>query len=84
MIADSIEKITSETFIGFIQLVSAEIICTVKLIGSYGFDSCSAFDTVTIGESVETIGDKILESMFFTIPNSVTSIGEYVFLGVLH
>ena len=57
---DGIDDIPISAFNGWPSLISAEISVTVTSIGGYAFNSCSALETVTIGEGVETIGNSAL------------------------
>ncbi len=82
VIPEGISSIGTGIFAG-LELFSSVIISnTVTDIESDAFYDC-ALESVTIGESVESIGDyafaycNLLESV--TIPNSVTSIGKYAF-----
>lgn len=56
-----------------------------RLVGNFGvFSGCSSLTSVTIGNSVTTIGTRAFEGCknlsSITIPGSITSIGEYAFL----
>ena len=53
----AIEEIPSEAIYQMTSLISAEISGTVTSIGISAFSSCSGLKTVTIGESMEIIGN---------------------------
>lgn len=54
----------------------------IRIIGDYAFNDCFTLTSITIPDSVTTIGKCAFSSCnvtTFTLPNSVTSIGDYAF-----
>lgn len=68
------------------SVVYDEVTYTVTSIGEYAFFDCTGLTSITLPNSVKSIGESAFRSCGLrsvTIPNSVTSIGRYAFGGCI-
>lgn len=76
--------INSKAFYHCDNLLTA-IISNVGAINYEAFAQCKALNSVILGDSITSIGNRVFESCTslptITIPNNVTSIGDYLFYG---
>ena len=83
-IGNTVVSIDDDAFqqCALLSSVTFEPISTLTSIGNYAFKTCTALKTITIPNSVTSIGTGAFEStglITITIPNSVTSIPTYAF-----
>ena len=79
-IGTGLETVTG--FVGCSKLKSAEL-SNAKYIGSYAFNGCTALESVTFSNDIESIGDNAFNGCkvlrLTTLPETLTSIGSYAF-----
>ena len=85
-IGEKVSDLYIEAFSGCTALVTANLKNRGYL--SYGiFKSCEALETITLGDSISSIGDNAFDGCTalktLNIPNSVNDVGSYAFNGCL-
>lgn len=94
-IPDSVTSIEKEAFYCCISLTSIDIPDSVTSIGDFAFSGCTALTNITVDENntvydsrnncnaiIETASNTLITGCKNTvIPSSVTSIGDYAFMG---
>ncbi len=82
VVPDTAVKVGSYAFYNCTSMTTATIGITADAIGEYTFYNCKKLDTIVIGISVESIGDYAFYNCNLSrlsVPQTVTSIGDYAF-----